>query len=68
MKNKEKNMLFTKEIGELKKELGEKKEELTRLLVEMYGGKEKNLKKAKNLRREIAQILTIVKEKEFVGK
>ncbi|OGM17744.1 50S ribosomal protein L29 [Candidatus Woesebacteria bacterium RBG_19FT_COMBO_42_9] len=36
------------------------------MIAEVYGGKEKNLKKAKNLRREIAQILTILREREIL--
>lgn len=68
MKKKDKDALRTKEIGEVKKTLVQKREELKKTTSDMYGGKEKNLKKRRNLRREIAQILTILKEREFVEK
>jgi len=35
-----------------------KKLELTKVIGRIHAGREKNLKKAKNLRKEIAQILT----------
>ena len=62
MKKKDKEVIRTKDIGEVKKTLAERKAELKKVIAEVYGGKEKNLKKAKNLRREIAQILTILRE------
>lgn len=66
MKKNEKIALRAKEVGEIGKTLGEKRVELGKIIAESYGGKEKNLKKAKNLRRDIAQILTIIKEKEYI--
>jgi ribosomal protein L29 len=66
MKKKEKEALKSKEASEAKKLLSERKLELEKAVAEMYGGKEKNLKKARNLRREIAQILTIIREKEIL--
>lgn len=64
MKKKEFKELKTKKVAELLKEVSEKKNEVTKYLSGMYAGREKNLKKAKSLRRDIAQILTVVKEKE----
>ncbi|OGM15935.1 50S ribosomal protein L29 [Candidatus Woesebacteria bacterium RIFCSPLOWO2_01_FULL_43_11] len=66
MKKKDKEVIRTKDIGEVKKTLAERKAELKKVIAEVYGGKEKNLKKAKNLRREIAQILTILREREIL--
>jgi len=66
MKKKDLEVLRTKDIQEVKKSLKEKKAELAKLFVEIYGGKEKNIKKGRNLRREIAQYLTIIKEREYI--
>jgi len=68
MKKNDLQTVKAKEVDELKKMLLEKKKELKKVVVHMYAGSEKNLKKSKNLRREIAQILTIIKEKEIVAK
>lgn len=67
MKRKDLVDLKTKEVKDLNKILGDKKAELEKVMVNVSVGKEKNFKKAKNLRRDISQILTIVKEKE-IGK
>ena len=55
MKIKELKDLRTKEPETLKKTLSEKRKEVLS-------------KNTKNLRREIAQILTIIKEKEIISK
>jgi ribosomal protein L29 len=65
MKRKDLVDLKTKEVKDLNKILGDKKAELEKVMVNVSVGKEKNLKKAKNLRRDISQILTIVREKEI---
>ncbi len=65
MKRKDLVDLKTKEVKDLNKILGDKKAELEKIMVNVSVGKEKNLKKAKNLRRDISQILTIVQEKEI---
>lgn len=65
MKRKDLADLKTKEAKDLKKMLGDKKAELEKIMVNVSVGKEKNLKKAKNLRRDISQILTIMREKEI---
>lgn len=67
MKKKELTELRSKEVGELIKLLKDKKEKLAKLAPEIAIGKEKNLKKAAILRKEIAQILTMVREKEIAG-
>ena len=67
MKRKDLVDLKTKEVKDLNKISGDKKAELEKIMVNVSVGKEKNLKKAKNLKRDISQILTIVSEKE-IGK
>jgi len=66
MKKKDVETLRGKEVAEIKKALAGKRADLIKAQVEMYGGKEKNLKKARNLRREVAQMLTIIKEREIL--
>jgi len=66
MKKKDIETLRGKEVAEIKKALAGKRADLIKAQVEMYGGKEKNLKKVKNLRREVAQMLTIIKEREIL--
>lgn len=54
MKKKEKEVIRAKKI------------ELAKFLANLAAGKEKNLKKGKNLRKEIAQMMTVVREKELI--
>lgn len=68
MKRKDLVDLKTKEVEDLNKILGEKKTKLEKLMVNISAGKEKNLKSASNLRRDISQILTIMREKEILKK
>jgi ribosomal protein L29 len=48
--------------------LKEKQRELALFLLRLASGQEKNVKKGKNLRREIAQMLTLAREKELKQK
>ncbi|MGB9608906.1 MAG: 50S ribosomal protein L29 [Minisyncoccia bacterium] len=48
---------------ELNKLLLEKKEKLIKLKFEALSGKSKNIKDIKNLKKDIAQILTLINEK-----
>ncbi len=66
MKRKEFNDLRKKNIQELEKIALEKKLEAEKAKMKMLGGKEKNLKVRKNLAKEIAKILTLVREKEII--
>lgn len=66
MKKKDYREFKTKEMAELRKALAGKRTDLAQTVPSLGSGKEKNLKKAKNLRREIAQILTLIREKEIV--
>lgn len=68
MKKKDLKSLRSKTKVELKKLVGDKKKEVNEAFVKTKTGQEKNLKKVKNARRDIAQILTLIKEKEIVEK
>lgn len=68
MKKTELKTLRGKKLEELKKLSKEKKFEIVKTLAKMASGQEKNLKKAKNLKKNLAQIETIVKEMEIVNK
>lgn len=66
MKKGELTKLRTKKETELRKLVSDKKLLLARVIADVKASREKNLKKAKNLRRDIAQILTIFREKELI--
>lgn len=66
MKKKEFKDLRVKEEKELSKMLLEKKTELMKVIPNVAVNQEKNLKKAKTLKKEIAQIKTILRENELV--
>ena len=68
MKQKELNNLRSKDLMELKKIVQEKNVESIKSKAETKVGKEKNLKKSANIRRDMAQILTIMREKELINK
>lgn len=54
--------LRKKSIGELDKELADKAVALSNFKFGTSGSKTKNVKAGKNLKKEIAQILTVLKE------
>jgi ribosomal protein L29 len=66
MKKKDLAELRLKEIKEIENLLSKKKLELMVLISKLTAGGEKNLKKGRNLKKEIAQILTIIKEKKLI--
>lgn len=68
MKRKELNDLRIKDIKSLRKLAVEKKVEAGKKKMEIVGSKEKNLKLTSNLRRDLAQILTLIREKEIMEK
>lgn len=68
MKRKELIDLKSKEIKDLAKLAREKSHEAKKAKMEILAGKSKNLKVFKNLRRDIAQILTVVGEKQIMEK
>jgi len=65
MKKKEIKTLKTKSNDDLLKTLEKKRLELLKTTLKIKAGEEKNVKKAKNLRIDISQILTILKENEL---
>lgn len=66
MKKTELKNLRDKEVEELKKTVSKKKLEIAKVLAKLSVGQEKNLRKAKNLKKELAQTLTIIKEIEII--
>lgn len=54
----------SKELVELKKELSQMQQQLARLRLEVVSGKIKNRRAGKSLKKDIAQLLTLIKEKE----
>ncbi|MEK7169000.1 MAG: 50S ribosomal protein L29 [Patescibacteria group bacterium] len=68
MKIKEIKDLKTKTVKDLETLVSKKKLELVKNTVKIAGGKEKNLKVAWILRKEIAQIMTVIKTKGLEGK
>lgn len=64
MKKKQIQELRTKEPKELEAMAAKKKEELESVLIDTRAGRVKNVHTAKNLRRDIAQILTIARNKQ----
>lgn len=61
MKSKEFNELKGKKENDLLKLVRGKKVELNKLTSRIYAGREKNLKIGKNLKRDIAQIMTVIR-------
>jgi len=68
MKKKELNDLRIKDIKSLRKLAMDKKAEAAKKKMEIVGSKEKNLKSTNNLRHDLAQILTLIREKEIMEK
>ena len=68
MKRKDYADLKGKTVGELTKMISVKKTEAVKKKMQSLAGKEKNLKAYRNLRAEIAKILTLVREKEILEK
>jgi len=63
MKRKELNNLRAKKTEELLKIVSEKKLNAEQVKMKIFSGKEKNLKVHRNLAREVAKILTLIREK-----
>lgn len=68
MKKKELEQIRLKQIKELKKMINEKQKEINLCFAKIKAGQEKNTKKVKNFRKDLSQILTVLKEKEIVEK
>lgn len=67
MKKQEFKKLREESILSLKKSLSKEQEEKVRAQMELKTGQLKNVKKVRALRKEIAQILTLIREKELKG-
>ncbi len=67
MKKKELNEMRAKDHKDLVKILDDKKREVLKVMASVRVSKEKNLKKAKALRHDIAQISTIIHEAEIMS-
>ena len=65
MKKNDYKNLKMKKAEDLKKMISEKKLELLKLLSNKASKGDKNLKKGRNLKKEIAQILTLVRDAEL---
>lgn len=63
MKKKDLKDLGVKANEELEKEASRKRLEIKKIKAEMVVGRHKNIRIAKNLRRDLSQILTILKGK-----
>lgn len=68
MKTKEFKDLKNKEVKDLTKMLNERRNSLRKIVLEIKTGSEKNIKKGNNIRKEIAKILTLIKEKNIIDK
>jgi ribosomal protein L29 len=68
MKKKDYTDLKGKTVAELIKLASVKRTDAIKKKMQSLAGKEKNLKAYRNLRVEIAKILTLIKEKEIVEK
>lgn len=66
MKKKDLSELRNKDVGELKKKSEKLRLEIVKAKADLTASKEKNLKKVKNLRRDLAQILTLIREKQIL--
>lgn len=68
MKKKEYREYINKSLQDLRKEVTLKRKEVNLSWAQIKAGKEKNLKKSLNLRRDIARILTLIRQKEIIEK
>lgn len=66
MKRKDLSKLKEKSKNELLKLSGNQKIELIKTVGNLKANKEKDLKKASKLKRDLAQVLTIIREKEII--
>ena len=67
MKKKELAVYRKKQIEDLRKILEQKAKDSDEAFLKVGSGQEKNTRSNKNIRRDIAQILTIIREKEIIS-
>lgn len=65
MKKKELIQLRKKSVKDLTVEAQKLREEISKAHIELAVGNVKNVRQVKNLRRDLAQILTILREKQI---
>jgi len=65
MKKKDLEDLRKSDVATLEKEVEKRRLERSKLVLELRSGKKKNPKKTRVLKREIAQILTVIREKKL---
>ncbi|KKR30297.1 50S ribosomal protein L29 [Candidatus Woesebacteria bacterium RIFCSPHIGHO2_01_FULL_39_32] len=68
MKKKDIISLRSKEAIELAKLVGQMRLEIVKTKANISASKEKNLKKVKNLRHDLAQVVTLMREKQIMEK
>jgi ribosomal protein L29 len=66
MKKKEVTDLKTKDVKELDKKVVSLRLEIAKSKAETKSSTEKNLRKVKNLRKDLSQVLTIIREKDII--
>lgn len=66
MKKKDLINIKSRSSKDIIKLVFEKKSELKKKNLEIKSGKEKNLKVSKNLRRDISQLLTLIKQAQII--
>jgi len=66
MKKDELTKLRTRSISQLTKTVDDNKKKYGKIIAESKAAKKKDLKNVKKLRKDMAQILTIIKEKEII--
>lgn len=68
MKTKDFKKVREQELKQIYATLAKKKKDAALASAKMAAGKVKNLKKYKNLKKDIAQLLTVITEKEIVDR
>jgi len=68
MKKKELDDLRAKDLKALRHVAIEKELEVSKKKMEIMGGKDKNIVAARSMRRDLAQVLTLIREKEIMEK
>jgi ribosomal protein L29 len=68
MKSNNLKDLRKKDFEELRKIAGEKRVEKQNAKAAIKVGSEKNLKKVRHLKKELSQLLTVIREKEIIEK
>lgn len=66
MKKTDLKNLRAKKVKDLKDTVSKKKLEIAKVLAKISAGQEKNLRKAKNLKKDLVQTLTLIKEMEIL--